>query len=107
MQYDKDLQSEHKDLFLAARTVLLEIPGVVETRKERITTYSFGDAGLCHLRTVKDGIDIGFLRGTLLNDSFNLLIGTGKAIRVLHLKELNKEILAHYLTQAMALNRKR
>lgn len=39
MQFDKDIQSEHKDLFLSAREFLLSFDGVIETKKDRITTY--------------------------------------------------------------------
>jgi len=39
MQYNQDLESPHKDLFLAARDRLLAIDGVEEVKKERITTY--------------------------------------------------------------------
>ncbi|WP_282124194.1 hypothetical protein [Algibacter mikhailovii] len=40
MQYDKDLQSGYKSLFLEARSFLLSFDGILETKKERITTYS-------------------------------------------------------------------
>lgn len=33
MQYDKDLESEHKELFLRARDFLLSFDGIAETKK--------------------------------------------------------------------------
>ncbi len=63
MQYDKDIESPHKDLFLATRDMLFAIDGVEETQKEKITTYSYNGSGLCHMRTMPYGIDIGFLKG--------------------------------------------
>ncbi|MFT5627392.1 MAG: hypothetical protein ACI92X_000619 [Dokdonia sp.] len=33
MQYDKDLESEHKELFLNSREFLLSLDGIVETKK--------------------------------------------------------------------------
>ena len=34
MQFEKDLRSEHKKLFLEAREILLSYEGIVETKKE-------------------------------------------------------------------------
>ena len=78
MQYDKDLESEHKELFLEAREFLLSFNGIIETRKERITTYSNEKGGICHMRTMPYGIDFGFLKGAKMEDPFNLLTGNGK-----------------------------
>ncbi|MCG8326614.1 MAG: DUF1801 domain-containing protein [Chitinophagales bacterium] len=107
MQYDKDLQSEHKELFLQARALLLSFEGIVETKKERITTYSNEKGGICHLRTMPHGIDFGFLKGAKMEDGLGLLTGNGKAIRVLPQKELNKEAVEYYLEQAIAINSKK
>lgn len=63
MQFDIDLQSVHKELFLEARKFLLSIDGIIETKKERITTYSNNKGGVCHMRTMPYGIDFGFFKG--------------------------------------------
>jgi len=107
MQYDKDLQSEHKELFLEAREYLLSFEGIVETKKERITTYSNKEGGICHMRTMPYGIDLGFLKGARMEDDLGLLKGNGKAIRVLPQEELDKSVVEYYLSQAMAINQKR
>ena len=107
MQYDKDLQSEHKDLFLQARAFLLSFEGIIETKKERITTYSNKKGGICHMRTMPYGIDFGFLKGAKMEDKLGLLTGNGKAIRVLPQKELNKEAVEYYLKQALEINSKK
>lgn len=106
MQYDKDLASEHKILFLEAREYLLSFDGIVETRKDRITTYSNKQGGICHLRTMPYGIDFGFLKGAKMQDDLGLLTGKGKSIRVLQQKILNKTAVNYYLKQAIALNSK-
>jgi len=36
MQFDKDLQSKHKDLFLIARKFILSFEGKQETKKENV-----------------------------------------------------------------------
>ena len=103
MQYDKDLQSPHKALFIEAREFLLSFEGIVETKKERITTYSNKKGGICHMRTMPYGIDFGFLKGAKMEDELGLLTGKGKAIRVLPQKELDKKAVEYYLKQAIAL----
>jgi len=78
---------------------------VEEIKKEKITTYSFNGSGLCHMRTMDHGIDIGFLKGALMEDSFGLLRGETKRMRVLSLEKLNKKTLKYYLEQALNLNK--
>ena len=107
MQYDKDLESQHRDLFLQAREFLLSFPGIIETKKERITTYSNKKGGICHMRTMPYGIDFGFLKGAKMVDDLGLLTGKGKAIRVLPQKELDKKAVAYYLKQAIEINSKK
>jgi len=104
MQYDKDLQSEHKELFLEASEFLLSFAGIQETKKEKITTYSNEKGGICHMRTMPYGIDFGFLKGVKMEDKFGLLTGKGKAIRVLQQKKLSKETVKYYLEQAIEIN---
>ncbi len=60
MQYEIDLQSEHKKLFLEAREFLLSFEGIEETKKKRITIYSDKNGGIYHMRTMTYGIDFGF-----------------------------------------------
>ena len=107
MQYEKDLQSEHKELFLQARNFLLTFEGIIETKKERITTYSNKKGGICHMRTMPYGIDFGFLKGAKMEDDLGLLTGKGKAIRVLPQKKLNKKAVEYYLQQAIEINSKK
>ena len=107
MQFEKDLQSEFKDLFLEAREFLLSYEGVFETKKNRITTYCNSKGVLCHMRTMPYGIDFGFLKGAKMKDEFGLLTGKGKAIRVLPQRKLNKKLVEYYLEQAIELNSKK
>lgn len=107
MQYDKDLQSEYKALFLEARSFLLSFDGILETKKERITTYSNEKGGICHMRTMSYGIDFGFLKGAKMEDKLSLLTGKGKAIRVLPQKKLDKKVVEYYIKQAIEINSKK
>ena len=104
LQFDIDMASPHRALFEEARNFLLAVDGIVETRKPRITTYSNSRGGICHLRTMPHGIDLGFLKGAKMNDDHGLLTGQGKAIRVLSLGKFESELVEYYIKQAVILN---
>ncbi len=105
MQFEKDLKSEFKNLFLQAREILLSYEGIIETKKDRITTYSNSKGGICHMRTMPYGIDFGFLKGAKMEDKDGALVGNGKAIRVLPQKEkLNVELIKYFINQAIQIN---
>lgn len=106
LQFDKDLKTPYKKLFLEARNFILSFKGVEELKKERITTYFIHKKGLCHLRTMSHGIDIGFLKGAKMEDKFSLLTGKGKLVRVLAQKQLDQSIVQYYLEQGIAINAK-
>ncbi|MCJ8323796.1 MAG: DUF1801 domain-containing protein [Rhizobiales bacterium] len=103
MQYEKDLISPHKDLFLTAQAYLMSFDGMVETKKPRITTYSNANGGICHLRTMPHGIDFGFLKGAKMQDDLGKLTGNGKVMRVLPMIEFDKQMADYYLHQAIEL----
>ena len=105
MQFDKDVESEHKELFLEAREFLLELGNIEETKKDRITTYSTNTGGLCHMRTMEYGIDFGFLKGIKMKDRYGLLKGNGKVMRALPLKTFDKEVVTYYVNQAIELSK--
>ena len=104
MQYDNDLESPHRELFLSVRDILLGIAGTEETKKEKITTYSHNGAGLRQMRTMPNGIDIGFLKGFKMEDKYGLLHGETKRMRVLSLEALLSEELEYYLKEAIDKN---
>lgn len=104
-QFEKDMQSPNKELFLKVRELLLTMDGIEETQKPRITTFSNKDGGICHLRTMPHGIDIGFLKGAKMTDAAGRLTGTGKAIRVLAMSNFEEDVCTYYLDQAITLNR--
>ncbi|NQZ30790.1 MAG: DUF1801 domain-containing protein [Oceanospirillaceae bacterium] len=104
MQFDKDLKSEYKQLFLQVRSLLLEDNNVSESKKARITTYHYAGSGLCHVRTMANGVDIGFLKGVLLEDKFGGLKGSGKKIKVFHINKPSYQELTYYINQAKQLN---
>ena len=104
MQFDIDMKSEHKMLFNSARKFLLEDYNLKETKKDRITTYSDDIGGICHMRTMKHGIDIGFLKGARMKDEYGVLTGSGKIMRVLSITELDVAQVQYYVDQAIFIN---
>ena len=104
-QFDKDMTSPYRELFLEIREYLISEFQLVETRKPRITTYSNADGSICHLRTMPQGVDIGFLKGAKMIDDHNRLSGNGKVMRVLSVKQFEEPIFKFYLDQAIELNR--
>jgi len=107
MQFEKDLQSEFKELFLQARELLLSFEGIVETKKNRITTYSNEKGGICHMRTMPYGVDFGFLKGAKMEDKYGVLTGKGKVTRVLPQKgQLDIEVVKYFVRQAIEINAK-
>ena len=105
LQFDKDMASPHAALFLRARAFLLSFEDITETRKPRITTYAGPRGGLCHLRTMPHGIDLGFLKGAKLDDAPGRLTGSGKTLRVLSLDAYAEDTIAYYVEQALVLAR--
>ena len=107
MQFDIDMKSEHEMLFNSARKILLEDYNLKETKKNRITTYSDDIGGICHMRTMKHGIDIGFLKGVRMKDEYGVLTGSGKVMRVLPITELDVAQVQYYVDQAIFINSKK
>lgn len=104
MQFDIDMKSEHKELFISARKLLIEYYKLKENKKDRITAYSDAKSGICHMRTMRHGIDIGFLKGVSMEDKYGLLTGTGKVMRVLSLNTLDVDCVKYYIDQAIKIN---
>lgn len=107
MQYEKDMTSKYTVMFLEARTFLLSYSRIAETKKERITTYSDENGGICHMRTMPYGIDLGFLKGAKMVDEDKLLTGKGKLLRVLQVEKLDLELLKYFVEQAISINQKK
>jgi len=104
MQFDIDMKSGHRALFSSVRKVFLQNYLLIETKKPRITTYADDKGGICHMRTTKHGVDIGFLKGVHMEDKYGLLAGSGKVMRVLPVSELDIVQVQYYVNQAIAIN---
>lgn len=104
MQFDIDMQSEHRALFMSVQKLLIDRYQLKEIKKDQITTYSDAISGICHLRAMKHGIDIGFLKGVRMEDKYDLLTGTGKVMRILSIRTLDVDRARYCIDQAITLN---
>ena len=56
------------------------------------------------MRTMPHGIDVGFLKGFMLNDKYGLLHGDSKRMRILSLEKMKEKELKYYLDEAVDKN---
>ncbi len=100
------------NLTLALREVVLEeAPAAIESIvKSYVLAIGFCFTGkplkdgFCHIVTCPDHVNLGFNRGALLPDPSRLLIGKGKSIRHMTIKdqsELENPALRRYLQAAI------
>lgn len=101
--FEKDINSEKKELFLEVREFLLEhILDVKEDCKENITSYKTKLGMYCYIKVKNDYIHIGWGRGAKLGDPYNVLFGNGSVVRgqkVLNLDKKTKSILKDFIDQ--------
>lgn len=96
------------DLTLALRNVVLEeAPEAIESIVKSYAVaigFSFTGKplkdGFCHIVTYSDHVNLGFNRGALLSDPNRALVGKGKMIRHIAIrdqKELERQFVRRYL----------
>ncbi len=95
MQFDKDLNSKHAELFLKVRDLIKESIGLDAKEKysENITSFFSDEGGFCYIKTYNDYVHIGWFRGVSIDDKYNLLFGNGKTIRGQKIKKLDNETI--------------
>ena len=107
MQYHGFFHREHEALFVEVRTFLLGFDGVTENLNTRSLSYADKYGGLCHLRTIPAGVEVGFFKGVYMQDELGLLRGDGKYKRNIYLHEMDETALLYYMIQALELNKGR
>ena len=104
--YPHDVQ----ELALKTRELVKAIvPDVQERVYEAYKTIGYGsgtkmDAMFCYIAPMKDRINLGFYRGTVLPDAEGLLEGTGKLLRhvkVRTMAEVEKPALRQLIVDAV------
>lgn len=104
MQFDKDLNSPHAQLFLDVRQWILRQIGedAQEKYSDNITSFVNPLGGFCYLKTTAEGVHIGWFRGVNFEDSYGVLGGKGKTIRGQTLTTLtieSQEIITNFIEQ--------
>lgn len=106
-QFQNDLESNQKTLFLQIREVLLSYKQMTEIQKSIITTYANDNGPICNMRTMGQQVEITFLKGIKMKDKYKLLSGSGKEMKSITLKEFDEQLLEYYIDQAVEINLKR
>jgi len=106
MQFDKDLNSEHAELFLSVRQLVLDSigDGAFEKESKCIPSYFSRFGGICYIKTEPHGVRIGWFRGIRINDKYKLLSGKGKTLRGHTLGQLGKkeiEAVRYYVSETI------
>jgi len=110
-QFLSTYPAEVQELALKTRELVKAIvPDVQERVYEAYKTIGYGsgtkmDAMFCYIAPMKDRINLGFYRGTVLPDPDGLLEGTGKLLRhvkVRSMAELEKPALRQLIVDAVA-----
>jgi hypothetical protein len=107
MRFDTDLNSEHAELFLATRRLIMECigDGVSEKQSKCITSYFAPLGGICYIKTESNGIRIGWFRGIRIKDNYNLLSGNGKTLRGHTIKTLGvkeQKAIQYYVRETIS-----
>jgi len=92
-QYDIDNRSEFSELLQAIRNILLSYPDITEIRNAKQTSYhdSYGAFG----------------KGAKLQEQYPMLVGSGKIVRHLYLKnlaQLDEPLLRELIEESLILN---
>ena len=106
MQYDKDMASQHAELFLQTIAYLSDLIGedIKVKYSEYITSYFSDVGGICYVKTNTKGVHIGWFRGAYVEDHFGKLVGRGKTIRAHEITKLDKtekEAMAYYVQESI------
>lgn len=104
-----NLPEDMQNIANSLRTIILESsPKLIEEYKWSMPNYSYNGL-VCYIQTAKNHVNLGFFRGTELQekDMNNLLQGTAKMMRHIKIKKIDDiqpEAFASLIQEAVALN---
>lgn len=106
MQYSKDANSPLAELFLEIEALVCKYVGddIQKKYSKNITTYFSSLGSFCYIKTYDDYVHIGWFRGVHIEDSYNLLSGSGKTIRAQKIKKLTsttKKAIKYYIEETI------
>ncbi len=93
MQFDKDLNSEHAELFLETRDFIKNCIGedAKDRYKENLTALHSSEGSFCYIKTHSYGVHLGWFNGVRIDDKYGFLFGDGKILRGQIIKKLDKK----------------
>ena len=106
-EYISSLEGWKADVVAQVREIVLEAaPDAKESIKWAQPVYE-KHGPFSYIKAFKNSVNFGFWRGVDINDKNNLLQGTGEKMRhfkLTGLDDINNEIFAEYVKQAVQLN---
>lgn len=103
-----DLPNDIQEITNSLRKLILNSsPELIEEFKWSMPNYSYKGL-VCYLQTAKKHVNLGFHKGNELQDSNDLLQGTGKTMRHIRIKkmeDIKPELFTSLIQAAVALNK--
>jgi len=86
LQYDIDMQGEHRAHFKAIRKILLSHKQMKELKNAKQTSYRNAYGVVVMMRGKGDMLVVAFGKGAKLQEKYPMLQGSGKIVRHLYVK---------------------
>ena len=86
LQYDIDMQGEHRVHFKDIRKILLSYKQMKELKNAKQTSYSNAYGVVVMMRGKGDVLVLAFGKGSKLQEKYPILQGSGKIVRHLYVK---------------------
>ena len=99
-------QEQGRIMHQLRQLILESAPHIEESLKWKIPFYSYQGL-LCYLNPQADGVCLGFCKGALLSNNEGLLQGSGKEVRLLHIRsphQIPVPQIRQLLQEALLLN---
>mgnify|MGYP000020375661 CR=1 FL=1 len=88
MQFDLDIRSGNKELFLHLRLLILSFDEVKEKKNAKQTSYYDTYSAVCFLRVREGRVRLSFANGARMNEQFKGLSGGSKIVRFLEFSSI-------------------
>jgi len=107
MQYDSDIRSDHKELFLHLRSVILSFDAIREKKNAKQTSYYDEHAAVCFLRVREERVRLSFANGAKMKERFCALLGDAKIVRYIEfstIDDVDSEFIKEMIEESLLLN---
>ncbi len=107
MQFDLDICSDHSELFLHLRSIILSCTAIKEKKNAKQTSYYDEYSAVCFLRVRQGKVRLSFANGASLKKQFQTLLGESKIVRYLEFTTINdvdKVLIKEMINESLLLN---